>query len=31
MYYSFAAYEQDFRGWWESREYPVDHVTGRSI
>ncbi len=22
MYYSFAAYEQDFRGWWESREYP---------
>jgi len=22
MYYSLAPYEQDFRGWWESREYP---------
>lgn len=22
MYYSFAPYEQDFRAWWESREFP---------
>jgi len=22
MYYSFAAYEQDFRAWWESKQFP---------